>query len=292
MSLLTARAAAPTRAATVRTLALVEARRYSRHPLFLIGAALLLGTMVIASKDLAKGTSDTTTGLIDAAFMPAFFLGLLGVFVGVQLTRSMATATEPVQASPTDGVGRTAALCLATLVSGVAAIVWLVWIYAVSAAWPSPPTPLTAGDVAAIRGAAVVYAVGGPLFGVMVGRWTRFPGAGLLAAVVLYGWVLLSTLGLAMSASRLGTLIYLNAPFVGWVSSDSPHADPWVAGGSPFWHLVYCIALCALAASAAMLHEASERQRPRLVRAFAGLAIMTLVSLVLAVAPDPTRIPL
>ena len=292
MSIEVARRARPTRVATVRTLARVEARRYARHPLFLTGAGLMVGAMVVVTKDLAQGTSDPSMGLIDAVFLPAFFLGLLGVFIGVQLTRSMARCTEPVQAAPTDGLARTAALCLSTVVPAAAAIAWLVWLYAVSAAWPNPPTALTAGDLAAIRAAGVVCAVGGPLFGIMVGRWTTFPGAGLLAAVVLYGWVQLSTLGLTTPASRLGTLIYLNAPFASWLSADGPDGAPWLAGGSPTWHLAYITSLCALAATAALLHEAHGTQRPRLILSLAGTTLLALACLALAVAPDPTPIPL
>jgi hypothetical protein len=80
---------------------------------------------------------------------------------------------------------------------------------------------------------------------------------------------------------------------VGWVSSNSPtFQDPWIAGGSPLWHLVYITVLCGLAASAAMLHDALGTQRARLIRVFVLLCVMALVSLALAAAPDPTRIPL
>ncbi|MEP6629971.1 MAG: hypothetical protein ABJA89_05840, partial [Lapillicoccus sp.] len=153
-------------------------------------------------------------------------------------------------------------------------------------------TAMPSSSIAAVRGAGIVCAVGGPLFGVMVGRWTQFPGAGLLAAFVLFGWVLLSTVALAMPASRVGTLLHVTAPDVGWVSSDSPTADPWIAGGSPLWHLVYITALCCLAATAAMLHEAWGTQRVKLIRRFVLLAALALVSLAMAAAPDPTRIPL
>ena len=94
-------------------------------------------------------------------------------------------------------------------------------------------------------------------------------------------------LGLAVPASRLGTLVYLNAPFVGWLSADGPTGEPVGRRRVTQWYLAYVIALCGLAATAAMLHEAQEQQRPRLVRVFAGIAILAAVSLALAVAPDP-----
>lgn len=295
MTTLVERTEAPTKAATLRTLAGLEARRYARHPLFLIGVVLLVWVMVSMARDLSDGTGDAQTlGVADGAIVPAFFLGVLGVFVGHRLTRSMAHSSEAVEASPADGVIRTAALCLACLVPGAVALVWLAWNYVAMAVWPGPYSDaIGSTNLAAMLSAGVVYAVGGPLFGVMVGRWTRFPGAGLVAAVFLVGWAMLSTFGLLMSASRVGTLVHLNAPFTTWVSSDSAsHADSWVAGGSPVWYLVYVTLLCGVAASAAMLHEAWGAQRSRLVRIWAVLLVLALVTLALAAASDPTRIPL
>ena len=286
------RTQAPTPTATLRTLASLEARRYARHPLFLIGVALMVWVMVSIAKGLADGTGDAQIlSVSDGTTVPAFFLGVLGVFIGHRLTRSMARSSEAVEASPADGVTRTAALCLACLVPGLAAVVWLAWNYVAMAIWPGPySAAISSTNHAAMLSAGVVYAVGGPLFGVMVGRWTRFPGAGLVAAVVLVGWALLGTYGLLMSASRVGNLVHLNAPFTTWVSSDSPTAVSWVAGGSPVWYLVYVTLLCGVAASAAMLHEAWGAQRSRLVRIWAVLLGLALVSLALAAASDPTRI--
>ncbi|MEO7269739.1 MAG: hypothetical protein ABIW49_11095 [Knoellia sp.] len=294
MSTATAAVAAPTRAETVRTLALMEARRYARHPLFLLGIALMAWFTLVITKDLAQDTADDTIGVVDATFLPALLLGLTGVVVGLQLTRSMSTSAESVEASPTDGVARTTALCLASLVPGVVTAVWLVWLYVVENVWPNyAEAAVSARDLAAIHAAGLVCAVGGPLFGVMVGRWTQFPGAGLLAVVVLYGWVMLSSGGLALPASRLASLAHLNAPFVGWISSDdSSHMNPWIAGGSPLWHLAYAALLCGVAATAAMLHDARGTQRSRLIRIFSAFAVLALVSLALAALADPTRTPL
>jgi hypothetical protein len=295
MTTMVERPQAPARATTLRTLAGYEALRYARHPLFLTGVALLVVVTTIISKDLKNGTADpafAATG--DMSIVPAFFLGVLGVFVGHRLTRSLARSADAVEASPADGVVRTAALCLACLVPGAVAVVWLGWVYLARAVWPAPDSAaISSADHAAMLFAGVVYAVGGPLLGVMIGRWTRFPGAGLVAVVVLYTWVALSTIGLSMSASRIGTLIRLNAPVAAWVSSDVPaDAKPWVAGGSPPWYLVYITLLCGVAASAAMIHEAWGAQRSRLVRVWVILTVLALTSLALAVAPDPTRIPL
>ena len=40
----------------------------------------------------------------------------------------------------------------------------------------------------------VLPALGGPLLGVALGRWVRFPGAALALFLILYGWVILVTI--------------------------------------------------------------------------------------------------
>ena len=286
MTALAESAVPPTRVATLRTLAGVEARRYARHPLFLIGVALLIYMTATESFGGFAATS------VDTTFAVAFSLGVLGVFVAHGLTRSMARSTETVGAAPADGITRTAALCLACLVPGVAALAWVIWAHMTMSIWSTTESAaISTADRAVMFGAAVVYAVGGPLVGVMVGRWTRFPGAGLLAAVGLVGWcVLAGGGGLAMPASRLSNLVRLSAPFTGWESSDGPREPTWIAGGSPVWYLVYITLLCGLAATAAMLHEASGPQRPRLIRLLVMLAVLAITSLGLAAAADPTRV--
>jgi hypothetical protein len=177
-------------------------------------------------------------------------------------------------------------------VPGTVALAWATWTY-VASLWPATESAaISPTERAFVYAAAVVYAVGGPLVGVMVGRWTRFPGAGLLAAVALVGWSVMATAGLALPASRLSSLVRLNAPFTLWESSDGQGEHPWIAGGSPIWYLVYITLLCGLAATAAMLHEASGRPRSRLVRLLVILASLAIASLALAVAADPTRVPL
>jgi hypothetical protein len=117
-------ATTPTRPATLRTLAAVEARRYARHPLFLIGAVLIVIDMV---QNVDNITPAGAAGDRDLA--PAIFLGLLGLFAAYQLARSTARTGEAIEATPADGVTRTAALCLACLVPGALALVWVGWKY-------------------------------------------------------------------------------------------------------------------------------------------------------------------
>jgi hypothetical protein len=212
------------------------------------------------------------------------------------LTRSMSRSTDAVEAAPADGVLRTAALCLACLVPGAVGLAWVVWVYVTavvtSGATATADSGLSTMDRIGVLLAGVVATVGGPLFGVLVGRWTRFPGAGLVGAVVLVGWTLLDTAALGWPASYLNNLARLSPPFAFWTSGDSGHQSDFAAGGSPWWHLAYVVLLCGLAATAAMVHEATGLRRTRLWRLLAGLGGLAAVALALAVASDPTRVPL
>jgi hypothetical protein len=275
----------PHEALTLRTLAGLEARRYVRHPMFLLGLTLL----VVFQTAIADDANSQEVG----SYFPGLTLGLLGLFVANRLTRSTSGAAEPVEAAPADGVIRTAALCLACLVPGVVALCWLVSQLVAWSVW----TPVegwyvatAAGDRVGELAAGVVAAVGGPLVGVLIGRWLRFPGAALLGAVVLAAWSFLGAGALALQPSRFGTLLRLSAPAVGWTSADGPDGPYWIAAGSPWAYVAYLVCLCGLAAVAAMLHDAVGRRRSRLLRAGGILLLLAIGCLVLAAAPDPARV--
>jgi len=285
------RPAPPVASVALRTLAALEARRYLRSPLFLIGVLLLVWATVVATGDLGRNVMTADPG--DQDFLPAFCLGLLGVFVGHRLTRSLDASGEAIAASPSDGVRRTAALCLACLVPGVVALAWVGWMYTALAVEDIPlSAAIGAGARAAMLLSGAVAAVGGPLFGVLVARWVRFPGSALVGAVVLTGWVLVGTVSLAMPPSRAGTLLHLSAPLTAWVSADGPRSPAWVAGGSPGWYLGYLLLLCGLAATAALLPSATGARRGRLLGLLGVLGVAAVACLALAVLPDPARIPL
>jgi hypothetical protein len=275
-------------AISLRTLAATESRRYARHPLFSIGVVLLAVTTAVTVRELEDLAERGSVG--EAAFLPVFFLGLLGVLVGHRLTETIDRAADAVDATPTSATRRTAAVCLACLVPGAVALVWVACIYAALAVYPVPDaTPISRVDRAAMLGAAVTCAVGGPLFGVLAARWTRIPGAGLVAALVLVAWVLLGTFALALAPSRWSGLLHLSPPYTQWILRDASGPVELV-GGSPPWHLLYTTLLCGLAVTAALSRTAGPARRPGLLRVGLLLLVLALTSLGLAAAPDPARV--
>jgi hypothetical protein len=120
----------------------------------------------------------------------------------------------------------------------------------------------------------VVAAAGGPLFGIMAARWVRFPGAGVLAAVVLLlpSW---ATAGAAVEATGrlyenpVALAVSSAMPYTMWMVTD--YVDDigefiGIRAGSPVGHLLYTVALCGLAVWAAVIKNAVGDVRTRWTR--------------------------
>lgn len=282
-----ARSTSSTRSALAR-LARIEAVRYARHPLFLIGFALAL-----ASSAGRYGPVE-----LDHQVVPAFFLGVLGLVVAARLTAATEAARPVVEAAPVPETTRTAALCLACVVPAAAGLVVVLFHRAFVMADPLPAY-VYAGYGSADRilitiVIPVIACAGGPLLGVAVGRWLRFRGATLLAVLVLLEW---SRLGAYLPAQQLDAgsvtarTTHMLTPYTAFLETNTEsNALPTVVTsytGSPFWFMVWTLALCGLATTAALWHGARRSARASVRRnvgaAFAGCLAVGAVAVVLAV---------
>ncbi len=143
----------------------------------------------------------------------------------------------------------------------------------------SPPA-----QVAVLVGQIVVPSLGGPLLGVALGRWVRFPGAGIVALLVIFGWVNLATVpSLSHPDSAAATALRQFAPFSHFTYTDNGTAmTTW--RGSPWFFLGWQLALCAIAVLVALLRGAEGRTRSRIIGTLsvavaAALLLLTLASL-------------
>lgn len=269
--------ASPAFRALVRT----ESRRFARHPLVLLGFVLtavsLATTVRAASTDLLAG----------AGFFPALLLGVLPMVAAYRLAGSTRPSEEALAAAPVSGAARTAAVCMACLVPAAAGAVWLVLTLVAVRVWP--PAPWMYGELGSVERVvvlateSVVAALGGALLGVAAGRWLRFPGGVVVVLLAVLGWV---SLGISVSLdgapSTVARAVHLSAPFTFFadVPGTYPAIDTWP--GSPTAYLVYLLALCGLAAAAAVLHDAQGALRSRLLRIGAGVLVVAVVAWVLA----------
>jgi len=136
--------------------------------------------------------------------------------------------------------------------------------------------------IAVLVGQIVIPSLGGPLLGVALGRWVRFPGAAFVLFLLLYGWLnLVTLLTVFRPDSAPVAVLRLFAPFAFFtLHSDAGGITAW--RGSPWFFLGWQLALCVIAVLVALLRGAEDRVRARIIRVLAIAGAAALVLLVLA----------
>src|SRR4029453_16697893 len=208
---------------------------------------------------------------------PGFFLGGCGMRAPFGRPRSM-RAREPVAGvTPVTRPTRTAALCWVAIVPffcGVLTLFGFLHSYPVGDAAYGPFSP--SARIAVLVGQIVVPSLGGPLLGVALGRWVRFPGAAFVLFLVIFGWVeLVTILTLSRPDSAPIAVLRLFSPFAFFtLQADSGGVTAW--RGSPWFFIGWQLALCAIAVLVALLRGAEGRIRARVIRALgiAGVAAL------------------
>ena len=262
--------------ATFAALAVRETRRLVLNPVFLSAVAFIVYT-------LWAGPDTGLTEIDTANPYPAIFLGGFGMMAAFGLTRSMRASGPVVGVTPVTQPARTAALCAVALVPfacGCLALLRFVQLIPVSNALYGPFSP--SARVAVLVGQMVVPALGGPLLGVALGRWVRFPGAAFVLFLIIYGWVSLVTIVTMSHPDSLPVAVLrLFSPFAFFsLHSDAGGVTAW--RGSPWFFIGWQLALCAIAVLVALLRGAEGRVRTRVVRALVLAAAAALVMLGLA----------
>jgi dipeptide/tripeptide permease len=120
----------------VKPLAILEAKRFARHPLFLVGVALLM--LSTASELFADPVN---VALMGQPIIPAMTLGIFGLIVAARLTQSSQRSLDSLGAHPVPERTRSAALAFACLVPAAVAAVWTVFMLTYFSA--IPPAPAT-----------------------------------------------------------------------------------------------------------------------------------------------------
>jgi len=282
----------PAESDVVRSIARVEVRRLLHQPVFIVAALLFLVVAVTtpftsyadADYDLARRGAQTN---LDWPVLPAFFLGLGSLIAMNRVTSSASRAGDVVEAVPATKLQRSLALCLVCLVPAALALAGAVYVFAF---WMvDPPVQsvgwgeLTTTQLASLMLQGVLAALGGPLLGVAVARWWRWPTAGAITAVGLVLWSVLGSV--FRDTSWWASLIHQSSPFA--LASYNTENATWTQGGSHHWRVTYLAALCVLAAVAACAHGTTGEQRQRLVRVSLVVAGLTVVLLGLSALTGP-----
>lgn len=271
----------------VRPLAAIEARRFARHPLFLVGVGLLV--LSTAPEIFADPVN---VGLMGLPIVPAMTLGVFGLIVAARLTQSSQRSLDSLGAHPMPERSRSAALAVACLVPAAAALVWAVLMLTYFAA--NPPVPeawwfdtLPAADVVSFYLAgAVVAAYGGSILGVVLGRWVRWSGAPLVAAVLLVV-VTIPGSGLVEAFRPYRQIM----PWTTWYGGDNGAGADFYYQGNPRWWLAYTICLCILGVIAALLHDRDLPRRSLVMIGTTVAAVALAVSVAaMTTGPQETRV--
>jgi hypothetical protein len=272
MSIAAARAAP---AAGVSALARYEGRRFVRNPAFLAAAAL---TAYILWNRQSGPVDDINTVTV----YPAIFLGGFGMMAAFWLTQSTGRSAEALDVAPTTLPARTAAICLVAVVPfvcGALSLLAIVQVQRVPGSWTYGALS-TSDRAAVLLGQTVIPALGGPLLGVALARWARFPGTAFVLFLVLYGWVTLAyTLAATHRDSVPVLLMRFFTPFTFFTATDSPtDVETW--RGSPWSFVGWQLCLCAVAVIVALLRGADARLRVRLTSVL--IAVLAVAALMYA----------
>ena len=270
-----ARPATAAARATFAALAIREMRRFVLNPVFLF--AVVMTAWVTWTGNPAVTEIDSVNG------NPAILLGGFGMMATFWLTRSMRASEPVVGVTPTTLPARTAALCTVAIVPFICGcLALLAFLHSYPVGDPVYGAFSPSARIAVLVGQIVVPSLGGPLLGVALGRWVRFPGAAFVLFLLLFGWVNLVTWpSLSHPDSAPVAVLRLFAPFAFFtLTRNTAHVTAW--RGSPWFFIGWQLALCAIAVLAALLRGAEGRARVQIIRALTIAGVAAVIMLVLA----------
>jgi hypothetical protein len=252
--------------ATLLALARADARRYARHPLFVLPCAVMV---LSAAGNLVTQNVGGTNPLLPTMAI-AFLLGVFGFVVAHRLTTSLRRTRELASTVPVEQQRRTLALCLACLVPASAGLLAAGYVIVQNVIWPPEGIPPGApvswfGDypavdvIATLLAAGTFAALGGPLLGVAVARWAPFRGSALLGVVAL-------VVATAMTGSdEPGGQERMVSAWPIMIDEHVVHGEvvstTFVPVIEPIWALGWVLCLCGLAVVAALLRDPGHRRQ-------------------------------
>lgn len=264
-----------------RAMAVIEARRMARHPVFVLGVAL--GFVVLGLYVVLVGDETGIPVVLTLPLLGAFYIGLASVIAAALLTRSTEVAVETIATAPGTEARRTLALAAAGIPPLVAGLVFSVALVVLAKVIGVAPQEWWFGtlpdwQVWSIVLLCPVACFDGALLGVLAGRWLRFRGA---SAVVVIALIVVSLLGQTPLLETSSSEWRLWGPWAIWHLGDNPDGTQTLIAGNPAANLGYLLALGALAVLGAMWHDRTART-PRLRILVAAVVAAAVVLFFLA----------
>ena len=266
---------------TAGALARKEIVHYLRHPVFIVGALLLAAVTWSGATGPDKLASTSMDGLA-----PGALIGLMGIVVMASLTKRSDRAAEAAGAVSVSQRTRTLALASAIVVPLTCALAWFASAVITFHNHPPMPNGVQFGGVddgffyATMFAQGVMAAVGGPILGLLIGRWLPRRGVAPVA-VVLMVLVTIVMQGL-FESTRPWRVVWPWTHFYGPMGVDGDSDRFVVMTGSPLLYVGYLVALCALGLLVALLRD-PDADRRALLRVTGGVAALALLLLVLTI---------
>ncbi len=197
--------------------------------------------------------------------VPATGLGVLGLVAMAGMARNARTLSRASGAAPVPERAQTGALALACLLPFTVGLAWFAWNVYLFHQYPPSPNGFPFGPVAddelwklaVLFGEGPMAALGGPLLGVLIGRWFPRRGIAPLCAVLLVSLVVVFQGYVEPVRS-----IRLFSPWTYFGGPAGVEGDPdrmVLYPGSPQWWVVYTAVLCGLAVVGALWHDPEAR---------------------------------
>lgn len=263
-----------------RAMALIEARRMARHPVFLLGVVL---AFVVLGLYLATNKEGGVPEALTLPLLGAFYIGLTSVIAAARLTTSTDVAVEAVATAPGTEARRTLALAATGIPAFLAGLAYSVVLVLVAQVRGVAPQEWWFGtlpywQVWSILLMCPAACLGGALLGVLTGRWLRFRGASALTVVAL---IVVSLLGQTPLLDSSSSEWRLWVPWAIFHTGTNADGTQTLIAGNPGAYLGYMLALCALAVLGAMWHDRTART-PRFRALVVAVAATALVLFALA----------
>ena len=279
-----------TQNSTLGPLARQEIRNYLRSRLFWVGAALLALMSYVGLTGPDDRFSTVGDGLV-----PAAVIGLLGIIVMAGMTRNSDRAAAAAGAVAVPQRTRTLALASAVVVPATAGLLWFATAIVGYHLHPPAADAIPFGPVgdgfvyAGMFVEGVMACIGGPVLGLVIGRWLPGRGVAPVVAVVLVP-VTIVMQPLFESVERW-RVFWVWVHFYGPVGVDGDADRAAILTGSPYLHIAYLAALCVLGVLVA-LHRDPESDRSRLRTAILGVVAVAAVLAVLSMlGGEDERVP-
>ena len=267
----------PVMAETLGSLTRREIARFVRHPVFLLG---IVGLTVTQGHALRTPTPDVNNLIV----APVLFVSVAGLIAAFALTHSMQSAAEAVDLAPVSMQVRTTALCLTSVVPFTVGLVTTALTLAFAELvgdWPYA-TFSVSDRVGIVSSQIAVAALGGPLLGVALARWVRYPWTGLVLVLGLFAWIQVIEGIAATYRQNLGIVaLRMFAPFTFFTTTQYGGNVSWP--GSPWAFVGWQLCLCAVAVVVALLRGASPAVRRRLLQVLGAVLALAAVMFALAV---------